>query len=89
MYVRWRNFRGYRNYATTPWLLLLMPGVGLILMALAILVWPELLAYMIAFALLAAGIMLTGWALTMRSAQKSRGQQQQENVHQTTHYEVL
>lgn len=82
MYVRWRT-----GYATTPWLLLLTPGIGLILMAVAILIWPQLLAYMIALVMLAGGITLTGWALTMRSAQKQR--QAQQNVHQATHYEVL
>ena len=82
MYVRWRS-----GYSTMPWLLLMVPGLGLILMALAILIWPQLLAYMVALAMLAAGIALTGWALAMRSAHKQR--QAQQNVHQTTHYEVL
>ncbi|MEX1019333.1 MAG: hypothetical protein WDZ49_06720 [Litorilinea sp.] len=82
MHIRWQ-----RGYTTTPWMLLLIPGIGLMLMALAILIWPQLLAYMIALALLAGGVTLTGWALTLRTAQKAR--QTQNNVHSTTHYEVL
>jgi Flp pilus assembly protein TadB len=82
MYVRWQ-----RGAVSQPWLLFLVPGIGLILMALAILIWPQLLAYMIALAMLAGGIALTGWALTLRRAQKQ--QQAQQNVHQSTNYEVL
>lgn len=83
MYVRWQR----SGFSTTPWVLLLMPGLGLILMAIAILIWPQLLAYMIALVLLAGGITLTGWALTLRTAQKAR--RRANDVHQTTHYEVL
>ncbi len=44
------------------------PGVALISLALAILVWPELLAYLVAGAILLAGITLTGWGWAMRQA---------------------
>jgi uncharacterized membrane protein YqjE len=81
MYVRWRT-----GYATTPWILIMTPGIGLILMALAILIWPQLLAYMVATAMLVAGIALAGWGWSMRSAHKRR--MAQENVHQATYYEV-
>lgn len=48
------------------WWLLMMPGLFLTLMALAILVWPELLAYMVAGVLLFAGISLILWAWSLR-----------------------
>ncbi|RME58833.1 MAG: hypothetical protein D6790_11395 [Caldilineae bacterium] len=45
--------------------LLMAPGLALIFMGLAILIWPELLAYMVAAALIFAGttIALWGWQL--------------------------
>lgn len=46
----------------------LVPGVGLLLLALAIMIWPELLAYMVAAALAVAGITLTAWGWAMRQA---------------------
>ncbi len=52
------------------WWMLMAPGLGLILFALAILIWPELLAYMVASALLMAGLFMTSWALAMRRASK-------------------
>ncbi len=50
------------------WWMLMAPGLGLILFALAILVWPELLAYMVASALLMAGIFMVSWAWAIRRA---------------------
>jgi hypothetical protein len=46
----------------------LMPGLSLILLALAIVLWPELLAYLVAGALLTAGLALTAWGWAMRQA---------------------
>jgi len=59
--------------------LLLVPGIALILLALAIVLWPELLAYLVAGAILTAGILLTGWGWAMRQStrQSMRGQSQQ------------
>ena len=51
----------------TSWLWL-APGISLILLALAILIWPELLAYMVATALLMIGVTVTAWGWTMRQA---------------------
>lgn len=55
--------------------LLLVPGISLILLALAIVLWPELLAYLVAGAILTAGLVLTGWGWAVR--QSSRRQPQQ------------
>jgi hypothetical protein len=44
------------------------PGVVLTLVALAILVWPELLAYMVASVLLFAGVTLMLWSWRLRQA---------------------
>jgi len=48
-----------------PWWLMMLPGIGLMGIALAMLVWPELLAYMVASLLLCAGTVLAvaGWRL--------------------------
>ena len=50
------------------WWLLMAPGVALTLVALAILVWPELLAYMVASVLLFAGVTLMLWSWRLRQA---------------------
>ncbi|MCB0161659.1 MAG: hypothetical protein KDD83_26160 [Caldilineaceae bacterium] len=53
-------------------LLLLVPGLALILFALAILIWPELLAYLVATMLLFAGISLTLWGWSSYRAGRRR-----------------
>ncbi|MCB0061061.1 MAG: hypothetical protein KDE19_03065 [Caldilineaceae bacterium] len=72
----WR-FQTSQNRMNRPvgmaWLLM-APGLFLIFMALAILVWPELLAYLVAGALLFAGISLLTWGWTMQRAQRSARQ---------------
>ena len=45
--------------------------------ALAILVWPELLAYLVAGVLLFAGIMLIGWSVALRQAERRAAQSTQ------------
>lgn len=50
--------------------MIMAPGLFLTLMALAILVWPELLAYMVAGVLLFIGVMLIGWSLALRQAER-------------------
>ena len=52
------------------WWLLMAPGVALTLVALAILVWPELLAYMVASVLLFAGVTLMLWSWRLRQAEQ-------------------
>lgn len=52
------------------WWLAMAPGISLTLMALAILVWPELLAYMVAGVLLFAGLSLVGWAWSLHQAER-------------------
>lgn len=59
------------------WSLVMAPGLFLTLMALAILVWPELLAYLVASVLLFAGIMLIGWSLALRQAERRAAQSTQ------------
>jgi hypothetical protein len=46
------------------------PGVGLTILALAIIAWPELLAYMIAGLLLFAGMTLMLWGWRIRQAER-------------------
>lgn len=59
------------------WSLVMAPGLFLTLMALAILVWPELLAYLVAGVLLFAGITLIGWSLALRQAERRTAQNTQ------------
>jgi Flp pilus assembly protein TadB len=48
------------------WWLVMLPGLSLVFIGLAILIWPELLAYMVATLFLFAGITLTLWGWQMR-----------------------
>lgn len=50
--------------------LLMLPGLFLTMMALAILIWPELLAYMVAGVLLFVGLSIMGWAWSLRRAER-------------------
>ena len=50
--------------------LLLGPGIVLACLALAILLWPELLAYMVAMLLLFVGLALIGWGWWLWQAER-------------------
>jgi hypothetical protein len=50
--------------------LLMAPGIVLTAIALAIIAWPELLAYMIAGLLLFAGVTLILWGWRLRQAER-------------------
>jgi hypothetical protein len=58
-----------------------VPGIALILLALAIILWPELLAYLVAGAILTAGILLTAWGWAMRQATRRPTQQAEYRVY--------
>lgn len=59
-----------RTIVGGAWWMLAAPGLLLTLMAVAILIWPELLAYLVASVILFAGLTLIGWSLTIRMAEK-------------------
>jgi len=65
-------------------LLLMVPGLLLTLMAIAILLWPELLAYMVAGAMLFGGLSLITWGWRMRRHAAYR-----QNQSTTVHYDVF
>lgn len=65
-------------------LLLMVPGFFLTLMALAILLWPELLAYMVAGAMLFGGLSLITWGWRMR-----RHAEYSRNQSTVVHYDVF
>ena len=65
------------------WWLLMGPGIALTLVALAILVWPELLAYMVASVLLFAGVTLMLWSWRLRRAEQRMRQGVATIGHQT------
>lgn len=64
--------------------LVMVPGLLLTAMAIAILLWPELLAYMVAGAMLLGGLSLLMWGWRMRRVATSR--QYQSTV---VHYDVF
>jgi hypothetical protein len=78
-YVRFRSSR-FAPPAGASWLWL-VPGVSLILLALAIVLWPELLAYLVAGAILTAGIVLTAWGWAMRQATRRSAEQAEYKIY--------
>lgn len=66
-----------RHGASTTWGLLMTPGIGLIGAALAIVLWPELLAYFVASLLFCAGVACVFAAWRMRRV----GQRLRQHVH--------
>ncbi len=64
-----------RNRATSgaSWFLM-APGIFLTAIALAIVIWPELLAYMVASALLFVGVSLMLWGWSMRRVEQRTAQ---------------
>jgi Flp pilus assembly protein TadB len=72
IYIRLHNYgRQFAGNASgSAWWLMMAPGMGFILLALAILLWPELLAYMVASVLLFIGVTLLAWSWRMRRAER-------------------
>lgn len=70
IFVQFRSYgqRFVGGRANIAWPLAMGPGLLLTLMALAILFWPELLAYMVATAMLFAGVFLLIWGWSLRRA---------------------
>lgn len=65
MYIHGTNQRFTRNGTRSPWWLVMAPGLVLICIAVTMLIWPELLAYMVATVLLCIGTVLAvlGWRM--------------------------
>ena len=78
-FVRFRSSR-FAPSAGLSWLWI-VPGVSLILLALAIMIWPELLAYLVAGALMTAGLVATTWGWAMRQATRRQIQQPEYKVY--------
>lgn len=57
------------------WWLVMLPGLCLIGLAIAILIVPELLAYMVAGLVFFAGLALVGFSLRLRQVQKTLSKQ--------------
>lgn len=55
---------------SSSWWLVMAPGLMLISFGVAILVWPELLAYLVAFIVLSLGITVTGWGWRLRQLER-------------------
>jgi len=68
--------------------LLMGPGLTLTAFGVAILLWPELLAYMVAGLLLFAGLTLIAWGWKMAQAQKRMGNQVQSGYNEVYYEET-
>ncbi|HRW11322.1 MAG TPA: hypothetical protein P5121_39760 [Caldilineaceae bacterium] len=79
-FVTSRQGRYVRSGGNGLSLLVMIPGILLTLMALAILVWPELLAYMVAGAMLFGGLSLLTWGWRIQQLAK-RAERQSTVVH--------
>ena len=77
--VRFRSSR-FAPPAGASWLWL-VPGVSLMLLALAIVLWPELLAYLVAGAILTAGVVITAWGWAMRQATRRPAQRAEYKIY--------
>ncbi|MEM7127475.1 MAG: hypothetical protein AAF702_14180 [Chloroflexota bacterium] len=60
------------------WWLVMAPGLLLISVAIAILIWPELLAYIVASVIFFIGTSVTGWGWSLRQAERRRMRQQSQ-----------
>jgi hypothetical protein len=69
-FTRWRSYR--RLVSSGAWWLVMAPGLMLMFAAIAILIWPELLAYLVATVMLFAGVSLTFWGWTLRQVEQRR-----------------
>ena len=72
------------QWASRSWLLVFIPGLVFVITAFAIFVWPRLLAYIVAGGLMTIGVLLIGWALTMRRATRLRDSQKNVVYYDTT-----
>ena len=70
-FVRMRSYS--QRISGGGWWLVMAPGLVLTLAAVAILLWPELLAYLVATVMLFAGVSLTVWGWSMRQLEQRRG----------------
>lgn len=70
MHLQQYNQRLINQGSRGAWRLLMAPGIGLTVVALAMIVWPELLAYMVAGLLLFAGVTLILWSWQVRKAEQ-------------------
>ena len=66
--------------------MVISPGLAFTALALAIFIWPELLAYLVATALLFVGLTLVAWGWKLRSAERRARRQQNEG---TVYYRVM
>lgn len=78
-FVRFQNVG--RRVPGGAWWLVMAPGLMLIFMAIAILVWPQLLAYMVASVILFLGVTVTGWGWSLRQIEKRGKNQQVSQMH--------
>jgi len=65
IHTQWYNPRQTRHEARGLWWLVMAPGFGLICAAIALVIWPALLAYFIASLFLCGGtaLIMVGWRM--------------------------
>ncbi|GIV75878.1 hypothetical protein FKZ61_001045 [Litorilinea aerophila] len=87
IFIRFQHYG--RQIADRSWWLVMAPGLALMALALAILIWPELLAYLVAFGLLFVGTSLTLWGWTLRQAERrARRYREEFREQRTVYYDV-
>ncbi|MBX2998129.1 MAG: hypothetical protein KF893_06415 [Caldilineaceae bacterium] len=65
---------------------LVMPGISLLILGLSILIWPELLAYMVAGLMMVAGATLAVWGWRLTVIQKEMKRRMQNTIYQEQRY---
>jgi hypothetical protein len=83
-FMRFRSSR-FAPPTGASWLWL-VPGISLILLALAIVLWPELLAYLVAGAIMTAGIVLTAWGWAVRQSVRRPARQAEYRIYPSEPY---
>lgn len=86
-FVRFQQFG--RQMPSSAWWMVTAPGLMLMALAVAILVWPELLAYMVAFLILSLGITVTGWGLRLRQVERNGRSAQRQGRSQVDQQTVV
>jgi len=80
MFTNTQMFTGFqrrnRSLRGASWFVM-APGIFLTAIAVAIVIWPELLAYMVASALLFAGVSLLLWGWSLRQVEQRTAQDAQ------------
>jgi len=68
----------FTTFISTPWWMYLLMGINFILLAILIIIYPDLLAYLVAGFLLFNGLIMAVLAFRLKSLEKKHDQWKQE-----------